>query len=298
MLKTGTSTPIKVRTLGSVACVGSVTFSSDDSLILFCIQKINDDQCFYIWNVNNAITLTGPLCLDGSPRFDMHVYSCCFSSDNCKQFFCNAFSVLILEHEANNAAGTKLQKRYIISHPSDICSHCTVSCDDTLLANCIANEIVICSADDTEKFYKLPHQHFRQIQYCKFLCGKRYVISYGMDMLMFLFNLVAWQSIAYLRLSESCINIAISPHEDKIVCLESPDKISLIYLHGLESDWISNLELPSKANHTPQGAHLVLVPVQTETEDERYLMHHGDDLSSSESNDEYAFEEEMNITSS
>ena len=298
LLKRGTSTPIQVRTLGSVACVGSVTFSSDDSLILFCIQKINDDQCFYIWNVNNTITLTGPLCLDGSPRFDMHVDSCCFSSDNCKLFFCNAFSVLILEHEANNAAVTKLQKRYINSHPSDICSHCTVSCDDTLLACCIANEIVICSVDDTDKFYKLPHQHFRQIQYCKFLCGKRYLISYGMDMLMFLFDLVARQSIAYLRLSESCISIAISPNEDKIVCLESLDKISLIYLHGLESDWISNLELPSKANHTPQGAHLVLLPAQTETEDERYLMHHGDDLSSSESNDEYAFEEEMDITSS
>ena len=115
---------------------------------------------------------------------------------------------------------------------------------------------------------------------------------------MFLFDLVSRQSIAYLRLSESCISIAISPDEDKIVCLESPDKISLIYLHGLQSDCVSNLELPSKANHTPQGAHLVLLPAQTETEDERYLMHHGDDLSSSESNDEYAFEEEMDITSS
>ena len=92
--------------------------------------------------------------------------------------------------------------------------------------------------------------------------------------------------------------MAVSPNEDKIICLESPDKISLVDLHGLESDWISNLELPSKVGHTPQGAHLVVMPAQTETEDERYLMQHGDDLSSSESNDEYAFEEKMLITSS
>ena len=71
---------------------------------------------------------------------------------------------------------------------------------------------------------------------------------------MFLFDLVARQSIAYLRLSESCISIAISPNEDKIVCLESPGKMSIITLCGLESDFISNLELPSMASHAPEEA--------------------------------------------
>ena len=73
----------------------------------------------------------------------------------------------------------------------------------------------------------MPHNHQGKIEFCKFLCGKRYLISYGMDRLMFLFDLVARQSIAYLRLYESCVSIAISPNEDKIVCLESffPDKL-------------------------------------------------------------------------
>ena len=146
--KRGSSTLIKERIVGSVACV---TFSSDDSLILFCITKIDEDQYFYIWNVKTS-TLTGPLCLDGSVHFGVHVDSCCFFSDSSKLFFCNAFSVLILEHEAKNAAVKTLQKRYINSHPSDICSHCTVSCDDKLLACCIANKIVIYSVDDLEKF--------------------------------------------------------------------------------------------------------------------------------------------------
>ena len=290
--KRGICTLIKKDLDGSVACL---TFSSDDSLILFCIQKVNDDQYFYIWNVN-ASTLTGPLCLDRSVRFNMHVDCCCFSSDNRKLFFCEASSLLILQLEPNNVDVTMLKRRSLTSYKTDICSHCTVSCDDKILACCIANKILIYSVDDTDKFYKLPHQHFGQIKYCKFLGGNRYLISFGIDGLMFLFDLFQQQSIAYLR-HDSCIGMAVSPNEDKIVCLESPDKISLIDLHGVESDYISNLELPSKANHTPLGAHLVVMPAQTETEDERYLMQHGDDLSSSESNDEYAFEEEMDITS-
>ena len=254
LLKSGNSTPIKEEIEGSVACL---TFSADDSLILFCILTNDDDQYFYIWSVNTS-TLTGPLCLDRSVKFNMHVDCCCFSSDNSKLFFCGASSFLILKHEVNNGAVTTLQKRCINSHPSDICSYCTISCDDKLLACCIANKILIYSVDDTDKFYKLPHQHFGQIQYCKFLGGNRYLISFGIDGLMFLFDLFQDQSIAYLR-HDFCIGMAFSPNEDKMVCLESPDKISLIDLQRPEYDWISNLELPSKANHTPQGAHLVVV---------------------------------------
>ena len=288
------STPIKEAIEGSIACLA---FSADDSLILFCIQRTDDDQYFYMWDVNTS-TLTDPLCLDRSVRFDMHVDCCCFSSDNSKLFFCNAFSVLVLKHEAKNAAVKTLQKRSINSHPSDICSHCTVSFDDKLLACCIANEIAIYSVHDLDKFYKVPHNHQGKIQYCKFLCGKRYLISYGMEGLMFLFDLVARQSIAYLRVSESCISIAISPNEDKIVCLESSDKMSLITLRGLELDLISNLEfLPSMASQAPEGAHILVAPVhRIEYEDEPYLIP-ADYLESSGSSDEYVPEDEMDNTS-
>ena len=287
------STPIKETTEGSVACLA---FSPDNSLILFCIQKIDEDQYFYIWDVKTS-TLTGPLCIDRSVRFHMHVDSFCFSSDNSKLFFCNAFSVLILKHDAKDANVTTLQKRSINSHPSDICSHCTVSCDDKLLACCIANEILIYSVDDLDRFYKVPHNHLGKIEFCKFLCGKRYLISYGMDRLMFLFDLVARQSIAYLRLYESCRSVAISAKGDKIVCLESSNKMSLITLRGLQSDLISNLELPSMANHAPQGVRIVVAPVhQIELEDDPYLIH-GDYLVSSGSSDEYVSEDEMHNNS-
>ena len=117
-----------------------------------------------------------------------------------------------------------------------------------------------------------------------------------MEGLMFLFDLVARQSIAYLRLSESCISIAISPNEDKIVCLESPGKMSIITLRGLESDLISNLELPSMASHAPEGARILAAPLhQIKPEDELYFIP-GDYLGSSGSSDEYVSEDEMDNT--
>ena len=256
---------IKEGIKDSVACL---TFSADDSLILFCIEEPDVDQCFYIWDVNTS-TLSSPIHLDRSVGFEKRVDCCCFSSDNTKLFFCNAFSVLIVEHERHNVDFTTIQKLSIHSLKSDICSHCTVSCDDKLLACCIANEILIYSFDDPDRFYKVPHNHLGQVQYCKFLYGKRYLISYGIDRLLFLFDLVEWQSVAYLK-HESCISMAISPDGNKIVCLESSGQMSVIGLRGLQSDLITNLELPLQANHVPPRACLVpsLVP---EAEGDRYL---------------------------
>ena len=236
---------IKEGIKGSVACLA---FSADDSLLLFCIEEPYVDECFCIWDINTS-TLSSPIRLE-------HVDCCCFSSNNKKLFFCNAFSVLIFEHERHNADFTMLQELNIHSPKSDICSHCTVSCDDKLLVCCIANEILIYFVDDPDRFYKVPHNHLGQVQYCKFLCGKRYLISYGMDGLLFLFDLVNWQSIAYLK-QESCISMAISPDENKIVCLESSGQVSVIGLSGLQSDLIKNLELPLQANHAPPRSSLI-----------------------------------------
>ena len=281
---------IKEGIKDSVACL---TFSADDSLILFCIEEPDVDQRFYIWDANTS-TLSSPIGLNPCVGFEKHVDCCCFSSDSKKLFFCNAFSVLIFEHERHNADFTMLQKLTIHSPICDICSHCTVSCDNKLLVCCIANEILIYFVDDPERFYIVPHNHLGQVQYCKFLCGKRYLISCGIDGLLFLFDLVQRQSIAYLK-HESCISMAISPDGNKVVCLESSGQMSVIGLRGLQSDLITNLELPLQANRVPPRACLVpsLVP---EAEDDPYLIP-GDYLTSSGSSDEYESEDEMDITS-
>ena len=74
---------IKEGIKDSVACL---TFSADDSLILFCIEEPDVDQCFYIWDVNTS-TLSSPIGLNPSVGFEKHVDCCCFSSDSKKLFF-------------------------------------------------------------------------------------------------------------------------------------------------------------------------------------------------------------------
>lgn len=79
--------------------VTCLTFSTDDSLLLFCIEKSNSDQSFYAWNAQHSF-LIGPFSL--AFPYDMHVDCCCFSfADNSKLFFCNATSVLALKYEVN-----------------------------------------------------------------------------------------------------------------------------------------------------------------------------------------------------
>ena len=150
----------------------------------------------------------------------MHVDCCCFFLDSSKLFFCNAFSVLILKHEPHNVDVKTLHKRSTRFPKSDICSHCAVSSDDKLLACCIGNEILIFLVTDPHRFYIVPHHHLGQMQYCEFLGGKRYLLSYGIDGLMFLFNLIL------------CITMAISPNEDKIVCLECPRRMTVGFGFG------------------------------------------------------------------
>ena len=272
--------------------VSCLTFSTDDSLLLFCIEKRNSDQSFYLWNVEHSF-LTGPFSLPFP--YDTHVDCCCFSfADNSKLFFCNAFSVLVLKYQASKPAivvSSSLAIPNINSSASDVCSHCTVSSDKKLLACCIGNEIFLYPLNGPDKFLKVAHNHQGVIQYCTFLCGSRFLLSYGIDGLVFLFDLVRWKTIAYSR-QESIISMAVSPDEDKIICLESSGKVNLIHLNRLERrspldfDLSSNL-LSAERNDEAQAARVSDASVDMESEEEDYLFDEEDQMSlySSESSD-------------
>ena len=179
----------------------------------------------------------------------------------------------------------------INSSASDVCSHCTVSSDNKLLACCIANEIFLYPLNDPDNFLKVAHNHQGVIQYCTFLFGSHYLLSYGIDGLVFLFDLVKWKTIAYLR-QESIISMAVSPDEDKIICLESSGKLNLIHLHGLERWFPSHFELSSnlisaERNYEAQAACVLNASFDMESEEEDYLFDEEDQISpySSESSD-------------
>jgi WD40 repeat protein len=272
--------------------VPCLTFSPDDSLLLFCIQKSTSDQTFYVWDVKKEV-LTDPILL--TFPYVIHVDCCCFSSDNSKLFFCNASSVLILEYPSKVVSCRTITVPPYVNSRSDTCSHCTVSSDNMLLAWCVANEMFIYSLNGSDAFWKVPHNHLGKVEYCDFLRGNRYLISYGIDDVVFLFDLVEGKSIAYVRL-ESIISMALSADEDKAVCLESSGKVSVINMYGLKRRLPPDFKLPSdfrlhaQINHEPQGTQIIAAPFQPETavDDCEFIIDDDDRMSfcSSRSSDE------------
>ncbi|XP_028414763.1 LOW QUALITY PROTEIN: uncharacterized protein LOC114537853 [Dendronephthya gigantea] len=153
--------------------------------------------------------------------------------------------------------------------------HCTVSSDNKMLACCIANDILIFPLNGQDTFCKVPQNHSGKIEYCEFLRGNRYLISYGIDGVVFLFDLLEWKSVAYRR-QESIVRIAISPDEDKLACLYSSGDVSIIRLYGLKTGLPQNFQLPSIPRHLQrdsevQDRQVVRPPDQTHSENENLM---------------------------
>ena len=252
----------------SVPCLA---FSPDDSLLLFCIQKTNGDQSFYVFEVEIKL-LSKAIVFP----YTVHVDCCCFSLDNTRIFFCNASSVLILDYPPkyrSYESHAVPKSHYTASHT---CSYCTVSSDNKLLACSISNEILIHPVNDPDTFCKVPQNHSGRIEFCKFLKGNCYLISYGFDGLVFLFDLAGWKSVAYVR-CENIISMVVSPNEDKVVCLQSSGEVSIINLYGLKCRLSSNFQLPSnfrlqERSFKPQAMQIAAPPpVDTEFEQNDFV---------------------------
>ena len=254
-----------------------LAFSSDDSLLIFCVQKHDNNQSFHVWEVNDKI-LSNPIHFPSNSRID----SCCFAPDNSKIFFCNAFGVFIQHYPAKNSPSLMLSIRNV--HYRSVCSHCAVSSDKKLLVCCIADEILVHPLDGPNAFWKVPHNHSSMIKSCNFLEGNRYLISYGIDDVLFLFDLLLWESVAYAKL-ECTIAMAISPDEDKIVCLGSSGEVVLINLHGLKSGLPMDFRLKNEKNCQPEKMQVILPPYQCNKIDEKYF-YHGDVQTSQSSNED------------
>jgi hypothetical protein len=251
--------------------VPCLAFSPDNSLLIFCIQKNNGDQSFYVLEVEIKF-LSKAIAFP----YTMHVDCCCFSLDNTKIFFCNASSVLTLDYPPKDRSYESLtvpKSHYTASHT---CSYCTVSSDNKLLACSISNEILIHPINGPDTFWKVPQNHSGRIEFCKFLKGNCYLISYGIDGVVFLFDLVDWKSVAYVR-CENIISLVVSPDEDNVVCLQSSGGVRVINLYGLKCRLSSNFQLPSnfrlqKRNFEPQGMQIAAPPpVHTEFEQDDFV---------------------------
>ena len=82
-------------------------------------------------------------------------------------------------------------------------------------------------------------------------------MSYGVDGVVLLRDLNDRQTVAYARITqgmESIVRVAVSPEEDKVVCLTSDYRLNVIKLCGLKCDNLSEVPLANtnaseNANH-------------------------------------------------
>ena len=229
--------------------ISCMIFSPNSALFLFCIENNKNAPKFFVWDVQERAVSAS--C---DSFYLPSVECCCFSSDNAKVFICGQRSIQIWEHTGNSCRLLKMLEPSGICRESDKFTHCTVSSNDKLLACCFGDKILLYSEAAQAK---IPHCHLGRVDFCQFLKGTRYLMSYGVDGVVLLRDLNDRQTVAYARITqgmESIVRVAVSPEEDKVVCLTSDSRLNVIKLCGLKCDNLSEVPLVNtnaseNANH-------------------------------------------------
>lgn len=223
--------------------VSCLKFSSDSALLCYCIEKSNCFAHLYLWDVKKREMSSFVV-----PELSS-INCCCLSSDNSRLAICGELNVQIFE--LTNSSYRLLKKVELVWPYNEFekFSHCTISTGNELLACCIADNIHLHPLGNPagQSFWQLPPGHLGRIEFCQFLKGTRYLISYGVDGALFLWDLSEWKAVAFARIAqgrENILSIGVSPEEDKVVCLTSSGKLSVIKLCGLKSGIIPS-EFPS-----------------------------------------------------
>ena len=211
--------------------VVSSTFSADSALLLFCIQDFKSSPDCYVWDVKGRF-VTGNV----KPQAFLAVECCCVSSHKQELILCGDYQIEIWRYNERPRLLARLDVEKI--YHSLKFSHCTVSLDDQLLVCCIANTILVYSlnAADVNSSKRVLHGHLGTIEFCQFLKGNRYLISYGIDGMVFLWEVSESKAVAFARVPlETVVCMAVSPDEDKVVCFTSSNRVCVIKLCNLES---------------------------------------------------------------
>ena len=92
--------------------------------------------------------------------------------------------------------------------------------------------------------------HLGKIEFCRFLKVNRYLISYAIDGMVFLWDISESKAIGFVRIGqgeEKIVSMAVSPEEDKAICFSSADRVCVLNLRNLKCDLSSKfLTVPPK----------------------------------------------------
>jgi len=221
-----------VYELKSEFAVECFAFSADSNLLLFCIHDSGPYSHFQVWDVWNKVMETS-LKLSGL----LTIECCLFSSDKRHVILCGDYEIEIWEY-AKNVVDACRRLEVEIPYHSVKFAQCTVSLDNQLLACCIADRILIYNllAPSVSSSKKVLRGHLGRIEFCRFLKANRYLISYGVDGMVFLWETSDLKPVAFARITqgnENIVTMALSPKEDIAFCFASSGRVYMIQLLGL-----------------------------------------------------------------
>ena len=268
-----------------------LTFSPDSTLLLHYIHNSNDIPRFQVWNVHSRaliVTFDFP----AVESLILPLDCCCLSSDNTKLIVCGGFIFEIWEYGASACRLiARIENHVFISSYSEF-TNCTVSSETNLLACCITDRIALCPMNipTDQSVLLLPPAHLGKIELCQFVKGGRYLISYGVDGNVFLWDLNRCEAIAFAKLCqgrESIERLCGSCEEDKFFFLTSSGRFGVLTLCGLEHSIF--LKLPTLKVQSEEMMLEESCGQQRELHGPKVLTHATDDLNVVE------FLEEMNF---
>ncbi|XP_074616738.1 uncharacterized protein LOC141876151 isoform X2 [Acropora palmata] len=216
--------------------VSCLMFSHDGTLLLYCVERRNSKAEVCLWNVDQDKVSS---CFFASTLVSINC--CCFSPDNSMIILCGDFRVELWEDVLCSRPRLKMVKELTRLYPIyERFYYCSVSSGNEVLACCIMNDVLLysLSSPEEESFYcRLPPAYSGQIQFCQLLRETSYLISYGIDGAVFLWDLVQKKAVDYVRVAEgkeSITGMSVSSTEDEVVCLTSLGRVIVIELHGLK----------------------------------------------------------------
>ena len=223
------------------------TFSADSTLLLCCIRT-NIGLLFSVWNVQKKVLSAS----FDSPGLMSEGCCCCFASNNTELIICSEFCIDVWDHSSNPCrllrrveTGLPYTKVYKLTH-------CSVSPENGLLAYSISDRIFLCplkTSIDQSVIRQLPLAHLGKVEFCQFLGGNRYLISYGVDGNVFLWDLSEWKVASLAKIvqgREIIVSMAVSAEGDKVVCVTSSGQLNVIKPCGWKSTMLSKLPSPKE----------------------------------------------------
>ena len=249
----------------------ALAFSADSKWFLFCVQDGMNDPHLNEWDVEKGVLISFKFPVLCPPT----VECCCLSSDKARLILCGDNEVEIWEYK--NSPYRLLARAGVSSSYSTFkFSQCTLSVDNNLLACCIGNNVVLfsCVRDSakTSPSKAILRGHLARTVFSKFLKVNRYLLTYDIDGLVFLWELARTKAVAFAKITqgqESIVCLLMSPKEDTAVCLLSSSRVCVIKLWRMEDEplWMPPMEdtvssceisrqtvqeLVSKSENTPE----------------------------------------------